>query len=162
MHSHTAARSALSLPGNASRSWRSIRSEPSALVRVTPAGSSTNAAPPSGRELGDASERVGVGERAFALGVDDRVELARLMAAGVADGLLALGVGPAGAVGDQFAVVADEQPADDLSERAEVGVRRVDQAGADVVAEAEVAAGGVGVAGSRLCSALLVFGGRVA
>ena len=45
MNSHTAARSAPSPPGNASRSLRSIRSEPSALVRVTPAGSSTNAAP---------------------------------------------------------------------------------------------------------------------
>ena len=60
------------------------------------------------------AQRVGVGERALELGVDDRVELARLVAAGVADGLLALGVGPAGAVGDQLAVVADEQAADDL------------------------------------------------
>jgi hypothetical protein len=40
----------------------------------------------------------------FELGVDDCVELARLVAAGVADGLLAFGVGPAGAVGDQLAV----------------------------------------------------------
>ena len=40
--------------------------------------------------------------------------MAGLVAAGVADGLLALGVGPAGAVGDQLAVVADEQVADDL------------------------------------------------
>ena len=61
-----------------------------------------------GGELGDASERVGVGKRAFELGVDDRAELARFVAAGVADGLLALRVGPAGAVGDQLAVVADE------------------------------------------------------
>ena len=45
MNSHTAARSAPSPPGSASRSLRAIRSEPSALVRVTPAGSSTNAAP---------------------------------------------------------------------------------------------------------------------
>ena len=40
--------------------------------------------------------------------------VAGLVAAGVADGLLAFGVGPAGAVGDQLAVVADEQAADDL------------------------------------------------
>ncbi len=45
MNSHTAARSAPSPPGSASRSLRAMRSEPSALVRVTPAGSSTNAAP---------------------------------------------------------------------------------------------------------------------
>ena len=49
--------------------------------------------------------------------------LARLVAAGVADGLLALGVGPAGAVGDQLAVVADEQVADDLPERVRAGRR---------------------------------------
>jgi hypothetical protein len=55
---------------------------------------------PTGGELGNASERVGIGERAVELGVDDRVELARLVPAGVADGLLAFGVGPAGAVGD--------------------------------------------------------------
>ena len=36
------------------------------------------------------------------------------------------------------------------------------QAGADVVPEAEVAPGGVGVAGARLRSALLVLGGGVA
>jgi signal transduction histidine kinase len=61
---------------------------------------------PASGELGDASERVGVGERAVELGLDDRVELAWFVAAGVADGLLAFGVGPAGAVGDQLAVVA--------------------------------------------------------
>ena len=54
-------------------------------------------------------------ERALELGVDDRVGLGGLVAAGVADGPLAFGVGPAGAVGDQLAVVADEQPADDLA-----------------------------------------------
>jgi hypothetical protein len=55
------------------------------------------------------------------------------VAAGVADGLLALGVGPAGAVGDQLAIVPDQQPADDPGERAELGVGGVDQAGSDVV-----------------------------
>ena len=84
------------------------------------------------------------------------------MAAGVADGPLALGVGPAGAVGDQLAVVADEQPADDLAERVQLGVGGLDQSGADVVPEAEVAAGRLGVAGARLGAALLVLGGGVA
>ena len=110
----------------------------------------------------DAAQRVGVGERTLELGVDDRVDVARFVASGVADGLLALRVGPAGAVGDQLAVVADEEPADDLSESAELCVRGVDQAGADVVPEPEVAPGGVGLAGSRVRSALLVLGGRVA
>jgi hypothetical protein len=64
--------------------------------------------------LRDAAEWVGVCERALELSVEDRVELARLVAACVADGLLAFGVGPTGAVGDQLAVVADEQLADDL------------------------------------------------
>ena len=40
--------------------------------------------------------------------------------------------------------------------------RGVDQTGADVVPEPEVAAGRVGVAGARLRSALLVLGGGVA
>jgi hypothetical protein len=38
--------SAFSPPGSASRSWRSIGSVPSALVRVPPAGSSTDVAAP--------------------------------------------------------------------------------------------------------------------
>ena len=84
------------------------------------------------------------------------------MAAGVADGLLAFGVGPAGAVGDQLAVVADEQPADDVPDGAELGVAGLDQPGADVVPEPEVAAGRLGVAGPRLGAALLVLGGGVA
>jgi hypothetical protein len=54
-------------------------------------------------------------DSSFELGVDDRVELARLVAAGVADGLLALGVGPAGAVSDELAVMADKHVADDLT-----------------------------------------------
>jgi hypothetical protein len=59
-----------------------------------------------------------------------------LMAAGVANGLLALGVGPAGAVGDQLAVVADEQVADDLLERLELAV-------AGVISPARREAGGI-------------------
>jgi hypothetical protein len=98
----------------------------------------------------------------FELGVDDCVEVAWLVAAGVADGLLAFGVGPAGAVGDQLPVVADEESADDLGECAELSVRGVDQTGADVVPEPKVAAGRVGLAGAGLCAALLVVGGGVA
>jgi hypothetical protein len=44
---------------------------------------------------------------AVELGVDDRVGVPGLVAAGVADGPLAFGVGPAGAVGDHLAVIAD-------------------------------------------------------
>ena len=83
-----------------------MRSVPSTLVRVTPSGSSTNAAAQRATRCGDAAQRVGVVERALELGVDDRVDLPRLVAAGLADGLLAFGVGPAGAVGDHVAVVA--------------------------------------------------------
>jgi hypothetical protein len=41
---------------------------------------------PPGGELGDAAERVGVFKRALELGVDGRVDIAGLVAAGVADG----------------------------------------------------------------------------
>ena len=58
--------------------------------------------------------------------------------------------------------MADEQAADDLRERVELGVRGVDQPGADVVSEPEVAAGRLGVAGAGLRPALLVVGGGVA
>ena len=61
---------------------------------------------PAGGELGDTAERVGVSQCAFELGLEDRVDVSWFVAAGVTDGLLALGVGPAGAVGDQLAVVA--------------------------------------------------------
>jgi hypothetical protein len=60
---------------------------------------------PARDQLGDAVQRVGVLERAPQFRVDDRVEVARLSAAGVADGLLALGVGPAGAVCDELRMV---------------------------------------------------------
>ena len=77
------------------------------------------------------------------------------MAAGVADGLLAFGVGPAGAVGDQLAVVADEQAADCLS--AWSWLSGVHQPGADVVSEPEVAPRRLDVAGPRLTPARLVL-----
>jgi hypothetical protein len=81
------------------------------------------------------------------------------MPASVADGLLAFGVGPAGAVGDQLAVVAHERSADDLSKRLQLGFGGLTQAGADVVSEAEVAAGRLGVAGPCLGAPLLVLRG---
>ena len=103
---------------------------------------------PAGDELGDRAQRVGVCERALEFGVGDRVGLARLVAAGVADGLLAFAVAPAGAVGDQLALVAGEQVADDRLERLQLGVGGVDQAGAQVVAEAEVRARRLDLAGA--------------
>jgi hypothetical protein len=93
--------------------------------------------------------------------VEDRVDLERLVAAGVADGLLALGIGPAGSVGEQLSVMSDEQVADDDPKRAQLGVGGLEQPGADVVAEPEVAARCVGVSGPRLCPALLVLRGGV-
>ena len=84
------------------------------------------------------------------------------MSSGVADRALAFGVGPAGAVGDQLAVVEREQVGDDLSEQVQVGVAGFDQSGSDVVREREVAARGLGSTGARLCPALLVLGGGVA
>ena len=84
------------------------------------------------------------------------------MVAGVTDGLLALGIGPAGAVGDQLAVVADEQPADDVPDGAKLGFAGLDQSGADVVPEPEIAARGFGLARPRLHPARLVLRGGVA
>ena len=162
MNSQTVARSAPSPPGSASRELARHPLRAERLGAGDAGGVEHERGAQARGELGDAPERVGVGERAFELGLDDRVELAWFVAAGVADGLLALGVGPAGAVGDQLAVVADEQPADDLPECAELGFGRLDQAGADVVSEPEVAAGRVGVAGPGLRAALLVLGGGVA
>ena len=60
---------------------------------------------------------------ALELGSDDQIGVARLEPAGIADGLLALGVGPAGAEGDQIAVVTDEQSADDLAGARSAGRR---------------------------------------
>ena len=100
------ARSGSSPPGSASSSLRLMRSLPSTLVRVTPSGSSTNAAaqratsaaiPRSGS--GSASARSSSASTIASTGL-------RLVAAALADGALALGVGPAGAVGDHVAVVA--------------------------------------------------------
>ncbi len=57
---------------------------------------------------------------AVELGVGDRLGLAQLVAARVADGLLALGIGPPSAVGDQLAMLAYEQVANDLPKGAEL------------------------------------------
>jgi hypothetical protein len=107
--------------------------------------------------LRDPAERVGVGECALELGVDDRIGVLRLAPSGVADGLLALGVRPAGAVGDDLSVVADEQPAEYLPEGVQLGFLGLDQAGADLVPE--VTSGRLGVAGASLGATVLVFGG---
>ena len=115
-----------------------------------------------GSELGDSAYRVWVGERALELGVDDCVDMGGFMAAGVADGPLALGVGPARSVGDQLPVVADEQPADDVPDGAKLRFAGLDQSRADVVPEPEIAARGFGLARPRLGASLLVFGGGVA
>src|SRR3954469_11598698 len=61
-----------------------------------------------------------------------------LMAAGVADRLLARGVGPAGDVGDDGGPVPAEQAADDLAQTARPVVGEVGQRGANVAAEADV------------------------
>jgi hypothetical protein len=55
----------------------------------------------AGDELGDSAQRVGVLEGRVQLGVEDGVGVAGLAAAGLADWLLALAVGPAGAVPDR-------------------------------------------------------------
>jgi hypothetical protein len=94
--------------------------------------------------------------------VDDRAHVPRLAAARVADGLLALGVGPAGAVGDELRVLLAEQPADDLAQRAELVVGGIGQRRPDVVAEGEVAGGRFGVAGAFGGSPLAVLLGGVA
>jgi hypothetical protein len=78
---------------------------------------------PTARRAGRCRAGVGVGDRALELGSDDQIGVARLEPAGIADGLLALGVGPAGAEGDQIAVVTDEQSADDLAGARSAGRR---------------------------------------
>jgi hypothetical protein len=83
----------------------------------------------------------------------------RFVAAAVADGLLALAVAPAGAVGDYLAVLPGDEVADDLAQRVELAGGGVHQAGGDVVPEPEVAAFRVGVALALVLPVLL--GGRL-
>ena len=115
----------------------------------------------AGDELDDAAQRVGVFEGALQFGVDDRVDLSGLVAAGVADRLLAVGVGPAGTGGDHVAVLGGEQVANDRRERAQLVLARVDQPCADVVAEPDVAGDRVGVADALLRALPAILGGRV-
>ena len=139
-----------------------MRSLPSTLVRVTPSGSSTNAA--AQRATSAAMPRSGSGSASARSSSASTIASIghRLVAAGLADGALAFGVGPAGAVGDHVAVVAGEQVADDRAQRVELGGGGVDQPGAQVVAEAEVGAHGVGLALALLVAALALVGGGVA
>jgi hypothetical protein len=66
-----------------------------------------------------------------------------LVAAGVADGLLAVPVAPAGAVGEDFPVVAGEHVADGGAERVELPAAGLCEPGGDVLPQAEVAAFGL-------------------
>jgi hypothetical protein len=103
---------------------------------------------PARGEVRDAAEWVWVVERAMELSVDDRVDLPGFVAAGVADRLLAVLVCPACAVGDDVAVVMGEEMADDRFERVKLAGGGVREPGAEVVAESEVAVGGLGLAGA--------------
>ena len=114
MNSHTALRSERSPPGSASRSFPRHPLGAERLCSSDAGGIECERGAEPGGELRDPAQWIGVGECALELGVEDRVGVARLVATGVADGLLAFGVGPAGVVGDQLAVVADQQVADDL------------------------------------------------
>jgi hypothetical protein len=122
MNSHADVRSGQSPPGSAPLSFRAIRSEPSALGARDAGRVEHDRGRPGPGELCDPAQWIGVGERALELGVDDHVDVGRFVAASVADRVLALGVGPAGAVGDHLAGVAREQLADDLPQRAQLGV----------------------------------------
>ena len=111
---------------------------------------------PARGELCDPAQRVGVVERVLEFGVEDGVGVAGLVAAGVADRLLALLVGPAGAEGDHVAVVGGEQVADDRLERLKLAGRGVHETGAQVVAEPEVAPCRLGLVQPGLLLARLV------
>jgi hypothetical protein len=132
-----------------------MRSEPSAFVRVNPARVEHQRGRPARNELGDAAQRVGIAQRALQLGVDDRVDVAGFAAAGVADRLLALGVGPAGAVGDHLGVAGGV--AADRAQGVELLGGRGGQAGAQVVPKAEVAGACLGLARAGLSDALAVL-----
>ncbi|HYB25297.1 MAG TPA: hypothetical protein VEF89_01645, partial [Solirubrobacteraceae bacterium] len=112
---------------------------------------------PASGELRDAAQRVWVLERALELRVEDRVGLAGFVAAGIADWLLAVLVGPAGAVGDDVAVVVGEEVADDRLKCVELAGGGVDEPGAKVVAESEVAVGRLGPAQPLRGAAFAVF-----
>ena len=102
-------------------------------------------------------------ERALELGVDDRVDVARFAAAGVADGLLAFGVGPAGAVGDHVTVVG-ARGAGRRSRRAPCSWSVVGSVRPARMSwpSADVAACRFGVAGAVGGAPLAVVGGGVA
>jgi hypothetical protein len=106
-------------------------------------------------------QRVGVVERALQFGVEDRVDLSGFVAAGVTDGLLAVLVGPAGAVGDHVWAVVGEEVADDRLEGVQLSGGRVHQSGAEVVSEPEVAVGRLGLPDALRVSArpVVLFGG---
>jgi len=95
------------------------------------------------------------------LGVEDRVDLSGLVAAGVACGLLAVVVGPASAVGDDVGVVAGEEVADDRLEGVQLAGGGVHESGAEVVSESEVAVGRLGLADALrvAAGAVVLFGG---
>ena len=84
------------------------------------------------------------------LGIDDGVHRLGLVATRLADAPLVRSVAPAGAVRDEVAVVASQEPADDRADGVDLLGRGVDEAGTQVVPEPEVAAHG-------LFTALLLF-----
>jgi hypothetical protein len=74
---------------------------------------------------------------------------------------LAVGVGPARAVGDDVAVVTGEQVADDRAQRVELAGGGIDQPGAQIVPEPEVGADRVGLALALFVAAWAFVLGRL-
>jgi hypothetical protein len=98
-----------------------MRSVPSVLVRVMASGSTANAA--AQRATRWAMPRSGSGSSSARWSsAATALDVAGLVAAGVADGLLAGGVGPAGAVGDDVRVGGAQQAANDLVQGVELVV----------------------------------------
>ena len=138
-----------------------MRSVPSVLGAGDSVGIEDERGGEAGGELCDAAQRVGVLERAVQFGVKDRVDLSGFVAAGVADELLAVVVGPAGAVGDHVRMVVGEQVADDRLERLQLARGGVHESGTEVVPESEVAVGRLGLTNALGISAgaVLLAGG---
>jgi hypothetical protein len=158
MKSQTAARSGCAPPGRASCSRRALRGA-ERLGAGDAVGVEQERGGPAGDEAGDGAQRVGLGERGPQFGVDDRVDRARFAASAVADGALAVEIGPARAVGEDVALVRGHQMAHDRLERLQLLAGRLEQAGAQIVAEPEVAAHGLGAAGTRVRAPVAVLGG---
>lgn len=104
-------------PGRAACRWQAARAAPRCLLLVRPTGVEHARGAPARDPADQAAHRVAILNRASELGFDDDLDAARDRPLAIADRLLAVAIGPAGAERQHLGVVGRDQVAEQVAEQ---------------------------------------------